>query len=46
MFWEEKDDPNLHLSHSVHLEWYEKDAGLTRVGPSVEKDGILVYSFE
>lgn len=35
--------PDLHLSQKAHLQWYEKDAGLERVGPGVERDGILLY---
>lgn len=46
VFWNKTEKPNLHLSHEVHLEWYEKDAGLKRVGPGFEKDGILLYSVE
>jgi predicted nucleotidyltransferase len=44
--WHEryKANPDLHLSHEVHLEWYEKDAGLERVGKGVERDGKLLYS--
>ncbi|MEM8631822.1 MAG: nucleotidyltransferase domain-containing protein [Pseudomonadota bacterium] len=43
VFWEERKNPNLNLAHDVHLEWSEKDAGLERVGPAVEKDGIRLY---
>ncbi len=35
--------PDLHLTHEVQLEWYEKNAGLEKVGPGVEKDGLLIY---
>lgn len=38
--------PDLHLNHEVDLEWYAKDANLDRVGPGVEKDGILLYPEE
>lgn len=37
------EEPDLALSVEVHLEWYEKDAGLTRVGPGVENDGVLLF---
>lgn len=48
MFWhqEYKENPDLHLSHEVDLNWYDKDAKLERVGPGVEKDGILIYCTE
>lgn len=45
-FWEGREDHTLHLSHKVHLEWYEKGAHLERVGPGVEKDGVLIYQVE
>ncbi|KTE06359.1 hypothetical protein ATE71_16750 [Sphingopyxis sp. H115] len=35
--------PDLHLSSAVHLEWYEKNAGLEKVGNGVEKDGVLLF---
>ena len=35
--------PDLHLSHQVDLQWYMPDQGLERVGPGVERDGILIY---
>lgn len=35
--------PDLHLNHPVDLKWYEKGAGLERVGTGVERDGILLY---
>lgn len=38
-----KEAPDLVLSAELHLEWYEKDAGLTKVGPGVEKDGVLLF---
>lgn len=42
-----KDDfdeaPDLHLSAEVQLEWYEKDAGLGKVGTGVETDGVLLF---
>ncbi|MEM9058965.1 MAG: nucleotidyltransferase domain-containing protein [Pseudomonadota bacterium] len=44
MFWEEKKDPDLRLSHDVHLEWYDKGADLQYVGPGVERDGRLIYA--
>ena len=46
--WHERYKANLdlHLSHPVHLEWYEKGAGLERVGPGVERDGELIYPVE
>ncbi len=45
VYWKQDFDeaPDLHLSAQVQLEWYEKDAGLTRVGPGVEKDGVLLF---
>ena len=45
MFWHQdfKETPDLHLSHEVHLEWYEDGAGSERVGRGVERDGILIY---
>jgi hypothetical protein len=42
--YEYSQGPDLHLSHRVHLEWYEKGAGLERVGPAVERDGVLLYT--
>ena len=46
IFWQAdfKENPDLHLSSEIHLEWYEKDEGLERVGPGVENDGILLYT--
>lgn len=41
---EYEQDPDLLLSKPVHLEWYEKDARLERVGSAVERDGILLYT--
>ena len=41
-----KRSPDLHLSHPVDLQWYEKGADLARVGPGVERDGKLLYSVE
>jgi len=35
--------PDMHLSSAVHLEWYEKGAGLGKVGNGVEKDGVLLF---
>jgi hypothetical protein len=35
--------PDLHLSAEVHLEWFEKDAGLGKVGTGVETDGVLLF---
>lgn len=35
--------PDLQLSQEVDLDWYMKGAGLERVGPGVEKNGILIY---
>ncbi|MEP6867177.1 MAG: nucleotidyltransferase domain-containing protein [Novosphingobium sp.] len=35
--------PALHLSAEVHLEWFEKDAGLGKVGTGVENDGVLLF---
>lgn len=35
--------PDLHLSAEVQLEWYEKDAGLKKVGPGVATDGMLLF---
>lgn len=45
MYWKQDYDasPDLHLSVEVQLEWYEKDAGLERVGKGVEKDGVLLF---
>lgn len=45
-FWIEdfKASPDLCLEHAIDLQWYEPNAGLTRVGPGVERDGILLYS--
>lgn len=45
MYWKQDYDeaPDLHLSVEVQLEWYEEGAGLTRVGPGVEKDGVLLF---
>jgi predicted nucleotidyltransferase len=37
-------NPDLHLSHQVQLEWYEKGCGLEIVGPAVEREGMLLYS--
>jgi uncharacterized protein len=45
-FWWREDyqkAPDLHLEHMVDLQWYEPNAGLQRVGPGVEKDGILIF---
>ena len=46
IFWQEdfKENPDLHLSSEIHLQWYEKNEGLERVGPGVENDGILLYT--
>ena len=41
-----KKSPDLHLSQDVHLEWYEKGAGLEWVAPGVERDGVLLYTDE
>ena len=38
-----EESPDLHLSQEVHLEWHEEGAGLVRVGPGVESDGVLLY---
>ncbi len=39
-----KESPDLHLSGEAHLEWYEPNAGLERVGKNgVEQDGLLLY---
>ncbi|WP_353890431.1 nucleotidyltransferase domain-containing protein [uncultured Aliiroseovarius sp.] len=38
-----QENPDLHLSNDVHLERYEKCAGLETVCPAVESDGILLY---
>ena len=38
-----QEEPDLSLSVPVHLEWYERDAGLELVGSGVERDGILLY---
>ena len=35
--------PDLHLEHSVQLEWYHPDADLELVGTGVERDGILLF---
>jgi predicted nucleotidyltransferase len=35
--------PDLHLSHPVHLQWYQPNAGLPWVGEGVAQDGILIY---
>jgi hypothetical protein len=45
IYWHQdyEKSPDLKLSVEAHLEWYEKDAGLERVGPGVEQDGILIY---
>ena len=43
VFWEEHKNPNLILTHDVHLEWYEEGAGLKQVGSGVENDGIKLY---
>ncbi len=34
---------DLSLSRQVDIQWYEKGAGLERVGPGVERDGVLLY---
>jgi predicted nucleotidyltransferase len=39
-----KENPDLDLSHLVHLEWYEPNEGLEKVGSGVERDGILLYA--
>ncbi len=39
-----KKNPDLQLSYQVQLEFYEKSAGLDKVGPGVEQDGIRIYS--
>ena len=39
-----KESPDLNLKHNVHLEWYEPNAGLERVGPGVQRDGVRIYS--
>lgn len=46
IFWKHEWDmnPDLTLSNRVHLEWYEVDQNLQRVGTGVEKDGILLFS--
>lgn len=36
-------DPDLHISAKIDLQWYHVDAGLERVSPGVERDGILLY---
>ncbi|NNE56606.1 MAG: nucleotidyltransferase domain-containing protein [Hellea sp.] len=36
--------PDLSLPFNVHLEWYEENAGLEIVAPSVEREGILIYA--
>ena len=36
--------PDLHVGNPVHLEWYEEDSSLERVGPAVARDGVLLYS--
>ena len=38
-----RDASQLELTSDVHLEWYEPGAGLERVGPAVERDGIQIY---
>ena len=38
-----EESPDLRLSAPVDLQWYDKDAGLVRVGPGVERDGVLLY---
>ncbi len=38
-----KANPDLGLSHPVHIEWYEREAGLELVGTGVERDGILLF---
>lgn len=37
------DAPDLQLSAVLQLEWYEKGAGLGKVGKGVETDGILLF---
>lgn len=40
-----QESPDLNLSVEAHLEWYEPNAGLERVGKNgVEQDGLLLYS--
>jgi hypothetical protein len=48
IFWQAawKKNPDLRLSQPVDMQWYEKGAGLERVGPGVERDGILLYSIK
>lgn len=48
MFWyrDYQENPDLHLSNPLHLEWYEPNEGLERVGPAVESYGMLLYSNE
>ena len=41
-----KENPDLHLSHEVRLDWYERGAGLEIIEPAVVEDGILLYSVE
>jgi predicted nucleotidyltransferase len=38
-----KEAPDLYLSAKLHLEWYNKDAGLGKVGTGVETDGIVLF---
>lgn len=44
-FWIEafEEAPDLTLEHPVDLQWYAGGAGLERVGPGVERDGVLLY---
>lgn len=36
-------EPDLHLSSPAHLEWFNEDAGLERVGGGVARDGVLLF---
>jgi predicted nucleotidyltransferase len=39
-----EESPDLNLTVEAHLEWYEPNAGLDRVGKcGVERDGVLLY---
>ena len=44
-FWHEQwlVRPDLHLSHRIHLEWYEPGTDSDRVNPGVERDGVLLF---
>ena len=39
-----KENRDLRLSAKVHLEWYQPNADLERVGRGVEENGVLLYS--